>query len=104
MKPRAMLTGSEYLESLRDGRNVYVNGEKVSDVTTHPAFRNAALSVSRMYDALHDPATVDVLTGADAFGTRTHKFFKPSRSSQDLIEAREAIALWSRMGYGFLGR
>ena len=35
-------TGAEYLESLRDGREVYIYGERVKDVTTHPAFRNAA--------------------------------------------------------------
>ena len=33
-------TGAQYLESLRDGREVYVYGERVKDVTTHPAFRN----------------------------------------------------------------
>src|SRR5262249_35440090 len=33
-------TGEEYLESLRDGREIYIYGERVKDVTTHPAFRN----------------------------------------------------------------
>ena len=47
-------TGAEYLESLRDGREIYVYGERVKDVTTHPAFRNAARSIARLYDALHD--------------------------------------------------
>src|SRR6266550_3151979 len=42
-------TGAEYLESLRDGREVYVYGERVQDVTTHPAFRNAARSIARLY-------------------------------------------------------
>ncbi len=55
-------TGAEYLASLRDGRDVYIYGERVEDVTTHPAFRNAARSVARLYDALHDPKTKDVLT------------------------------------------
>ena len=55
-------TGAEYLESLRDGREVYIYGERVADVTTHPAFRNAARSIARLYDALHDPKTKDVLT------------------------------------------
>ncbi|MEU7163968.1 4-hydroxyphenylacetate 3-hydroxylase family protein [Streptomyces morookaense] len=100
-----LMTGDAYLESLRDGRQVYLNGERVKDVTTHPAFRNSALSVARLYDALHDPATAGVLTGVDAdTGIRTHKFFKPSRSAAELVEAREAIATWARMGYGFLGR
>ena len=58
-------TGAEYLESLHDGREVYIYGERVEDVTTHPAFRNAARSIARLYDALHDPKTKDVLTCAD---------------------------------------
>ena len=41
-------TGQEYLESLRDGREVYIQGERVDDVTTHPAFRNAARSIARL--------------------------------------------------------
>ena len=55
-------TGAEYLASLRDGRDVYVYGERVDDVTTHPAFRNAARSIARLYDALHDAKTKDGLT------------------------------------------
>ena len=31
------MTGDEYLESLRDGREIYIYGERVKDVTTHPA-------------------------------------------------------------------
>ena len=41
---------------LKDGREVYINGERVKDVTTHPAVRNAVRSLSRLYDALHDLA------------------------------------------------
>jgi hypothetical protein len=37
------LTGEEYLKSLQDGREIYIYGERVKDVTTHPAFRNAGL-------------------------------------------------------------
>jgi 4-hydroxyphenylacetate 3-monooxygenase len=36
------LTGQDYLDSLRDGREVWIYGERVKDVTTHPAFRNPA--------------------------------------------------------------
>ena len=56
-----LLTGEAYLESLRDGREVWIDGERVSDVTTHPAFRNAARSVAALYDAMHDPEQRDVL-------------------------------------------
>ncbi len=33
-------TAGEYIESLRDGREIWIYGERVKDVTTHPAFRN----------------------------------------------------------------
>ena len=43
-------SGKEHLESLRDGRVVYIGNEKVDDVTAHPAFRNAAQTVVALYD------------------------------------------------------
>ena len=55
-------TGAEYIESLRDGREVYINGERVHDVTSHPSMRNSVRSLARLYDALHDPAKKDILT------------------------------------------
>jgi hypothetical protein len=58
------LTGEEYLKSLQDGREIYIYGERVKDVTTHPAFRNAAASVAQMYDALHKPEMQDPCAGA----------------------------------------
>src|SRR6266540_2453573 len=95
----APLTGAEYLDSLRDGREVYVAGERVADVTEHPGFRNSALSIAELYDALHDPRTRDVLVAKDRHGIRTHRFFMPSYSAEDLLASREAIATWSRMSY-----
>ena len=46
------LTGREFLESLRDGREIWIYGERVKDVTTHPAFRNTARMIARLYDAV----------------------------------------------------
>jgi 4-hydroxyphenylacetate 3-monooxygenase len=100
----ALLDGPGYIESLRDGRAVYFHGERVRDVTTHPAFRNACRSVSRLYSALHDPGQRDTLTACDAFGQRTHTFFKPSYSAAELLEARGAITAWANLSYGFMGR
>jgi 4-hydroxyphenylacetate 3-monooxygenase len=99
-------TGREYLESLRDGREVWIYGDRVDDVTTHPAFRNAARSIARLYDALHDPAQRDVLTCPTdtGTGTFTHRFFRVARSREDLIGQRDAIAHWARMTYGWMGR
>jgi aromatic ring hydroxylase len=99
-----LLTGRGYLDSLRDAREVWLDGERVDDVTVHPAFRNAARSVARLYDAMHDPAHRDVLVAEDRHGIRTHPFFMPSYTSQDLLAAREAMALWARLTYGYMGR
>lgn len=98
--------GQEYLESLNDGREVWIYGDRVENVTTHPAFRNAAVSISKLYDALHDEQTKDVLTTSTDTGSGgyTHRFFKYARSSEDLIAQRDAMAEWSRMTYGSMGR
>ncbi len=100
------MTGDEYLERLRDGREIWLYGQRVKDVTTHPAFRNTARMVARLYDALHDPNQREVLTTETDTGSggRTHKFFRASRSAQELLEARDAIAAWARIGYGWMGR
>jgi 4-hydroxyphenylacetate 3-monooxygenase len=99
-------TGAEFLESLRDGREVYVYGERVKDVTRHPAFRNAARSAARLYDALHDPAKKDVLTVPTDTGSGgyTHRFFRAARSAEDCIAQRDAMAAWARITYGWMGR
>ena len=57
-----LLTGKEYLESIRDGRRVYVGSEQVDDVTTHPAFRNAAHSFAAIYDRKRAPENRDAMT------------------------------------------
>jgi aromatic ring hydroxylase len=100
------LTGQEYLESLRDSREVYVYGERVKDVTTHPAFRNTARSIARLYDALHDDQYRDVLTTETDTGSggRTHKFFRYPKSAEDCVGDLGAIAQWARLTYGWLGR
>src|SRR5215469_14812315 len=56
------LTGEEYIASIRDGREIYLYGDRVADVTTHPAFRNSVRMTARLYDALHDPKNREVLT------------------------------------------
>lgn len=55
-------TGTEYRDSIRDGREVYVNGEKVRDVATHPMFKPLVDIRARIHDMAHDPATRDVMT------------------------------------------
>jgi 4-hydroxyphenylacetate 3-monooxygenase len=87
-------TGSEYLASLSDGREVYIYGERVKDVTRHEAFRNTARMAARLYDALRDPERKDkILLPTDTGnGGMTHAFFKAPKSLEDMIAGRNAIA------------
>ena len=84
---RVPLTGAEYLESLKDNREIWLHGERVKDVTTHPAFRNSARSIARLYDALHDPEHQATLTRKTDTGNGgfTQSFFQPDKTAEDLF-------------------
>ncbi len=105
-EPARPFTGAEFIESLRDGREVYIDGERVCDVTTHPAFKNSVRSIARLYDALHAPAARDVLTAPTDTGSGgyTHRFFRVARSRDELVLQQQAIAAWARLTYGWMGR
>ena len=100
------LTRTGYIDSLRGRREVWVHGERVDDLTTHPVFRNGAHMFARQYHALHDPnrrtklvTTTD--TGSDG---QTHRFFRVPHSIDDLAAEREALAEWARIMYGWTGQ
>jgi 4-hydroxyphenylacetate 3-monooxygenase len=104
--PKMPMTGDEYIKSLQDDREVWIYGERVKDVTTHPAFRNSIRMAARLYDAMHKPELQDKLmvptdTGS---GGKTLSFFRAPHSVEDLKQDRVAIEPWARMSYGWLGR
>lgn len=100
------MTGDEYLESLRAPRDIWLYGERVTDLTTHPAFRNPARMLARLYDALHDPTHHDVLTCDTDTGSGgyTHRYFRAPANADELVAGRDAIATWARLTYGWVGR
>ncbi len=55
-------TGAQYIESIRDGREIFVNGERVDDVATHPMFKPLVDIRARIYDMQHDPHTAATMT------------------------------------------
>lgn len=55
-------TGQQYRDSIRDGREVYVNGQRVDDVASHPMFKPLVDIRARIYDMAHDSRTQDVMT------------------------------------------
>src|SRR5690625_7534540 len=103
---RLPLTGQEYIESLKDNREVWINGERVDDVTTHTAFRNSVRSIARMYDALHDEKTKSILTRDTDTGNGgfAQRFFSTDKTKEDLVATRDAIAEWAKLTYGPVGR
>ncbi len=99
-------TGREFLDSLDDGREVWIYGERVGKITEHPAFRNTARMIARLYDALHSDHAGgrNVLTCATEWGGFTHRYFVAPRTVDEQVAGRDAIAAWSRLTYGWLGR
>src|SRR5258708_855689 len=99
-------TGKEFLDSLDDGREVWIYGERIKNIAEHPAFRNTARMVAPLYDAPpRDHAEQkNVLACTTEWGGFTHKYFVAPRSAEELVAARDAIAEWSRLTYGWLGR
>ena len=98
-----LMSGEDYLESIRDGRRVYVGGEQVEDVTTHPAFRRAARTIAMIYDRKRAPEERDVMTceeDGDAFSA----YYLLPRTREDLhrrYETHRRIASWT---HGLIGR
>jgi 4-hydroxybutyryl-CoA dehydratase / vinylacetyl-CoA-Delta-isomerase len=50
-----MKTAEQYRASLRDGRQMYVNGAQIDDVTTHPRFKAAVERSAQDYERYYDP-------------------------------------------------
>jgi len=100
------MTGEEYIDSLKDDREIWIYGERVKDVTEHPAFRNPVRMTARLYDSLHDPEQQDkLLVDTDTGnGGKTHPFFRTPHSSADLLADKQAIETWARMTWGWMGR
>ena len=84
-----LMTGEEYMASLRDGRVVYYRGERIADVTAHPATKGAVSQVAAIYDAQHTPGTRDILTYTDEEGHLVSMAWMIPRSREDLIRRRE---------------
>src|SRR5205823_15057063 len=99
-------TGKEFLASLDDGREVWIYGERVRNITAHPAFQNCARMLARHYDALHQDHEQGqhVLTMSTEWGGFTHKYFRAPTTVEEQVAARDAIAAWARITYGWLGR
>ena len=96
--------GHDHLESLRDGRRVFIDGELARDVTTHPAFRNAVQSTARLYDFQADPKNLEQMTFETDTGRRVNRCWQMPRNHAEMVRRRQALVTWAEQHNGFMGR
>ncbi|WP_283137145.1 4-hydroxyphenylacetate 3-hydroxylase family protein [Rhizohabitans arisaemae] len=101
MTTQGALTGSRYRESLRDGREVWLDGKRIDDVTTHPAFKGTVDRFAELYDMQHN----DVMTFVSPeTGNRVSKSYLLPRTYEQLKEKYANSQAWMRNSWGQLGR
>ncbi len=83
-------TGEEYRGGLRDGREVWIDGERVKDVTIHPAFKPVVGHKARMYDMAHEAASAGIMC-YDEGGERFSTLLRPPTEKAHWHEKWRAI-------------
>jgi aromatic ring hydroxylase len=101
-----LMSGTEYKESLRDGRRVIsYSGEEIEDVTQHAALARGVETLAALYDAQLDPATQDLTTYVDPeTGKRASLSWKVPTTKEDLQHWRELTRFSTRHTLGVFGR
>src|SRR6266704_918096 len=89
---KVLRTGKDYIESLRDGREVWIDGEQVTDVATHPAFAPMVSVRARIYDLGHEAGTAGLLTYTDdETAERCATTSRPPRTRDDWRAKRDSV-------------
>ena len=104
--PGGLRTGAQYLAALRnDGRRVFIDGEEVRDVTSHPAFAEPAKTIAGLFDIACNPANADLMTYASpTSGAPVNRIWQLPDSIDALNQRRAAIERWSEESLGYMGR
>lgn len=98
-------TGAEYLASLRDGREVWLDGQRVDDVTAHPAFAGVVRTLASLYDLQHQPALRDTMTfPSPGGGEPVSRAYLMPRTQEDLRGRRRMMQVWAEAHCGMMGR
>jgi 4-hydroxyphenylacetate 3-monooxygenase len=101
----AIRTGKAFLDSLRDGRQLWIDGELVKDVTTDRRLAGAAQTMAELYDMQHDPSLVNRMTfRSPTSGDRVGLSFIQPRTIDDLVRRREMVKIWMDATCGMFGR
>ncbi|GAA0330282.1 4-hydroxyphenylacetate 3-monooxygenase, oxygenase component [Bacillus carboniphilus] len=97
-------TGKQYIERLKKANNnVYIHGERVDDVTEHPAFKNVIESMAHLYDLQHEKPEKMLYTSPTT-GDKVGMTFLQPKTIDDVIKRREAIQEWALTSGGMMGR
>ena len=98
-------TGTEFLSRLRDDREVWIEGQRVKDVTEHPSLRRGAASMARLLDRQHDVELSQALTYTDpGSDERFAMAFLQPHSIADVGRRGAALYDWAKWSNGMLGR
>ena len=102
----AARTGRDYLAGLREHPpEVWLRGERIYDVTAHPALRGGAKAVAALYDLQSRPDLRDEMTyDSPATGERVGYSFIIPRTQAELQQRGRMMMRWARTGGGMLGR
>ncbi len=98
-------TGQDHIQSLKDGRTVYIDGRLAGDVTEHPAFRRSVASAGALYDFQSQPENLELMTFApNGSNRRINRGWQMPRDYKELVHRRKALQAWAQVSFGFLGR
>ena len=101
----ALRTGKAFLEALKDGRQIFIDGERVADVTKDRRLAAAAHSVAELYDLQHDAQLTDKMSFVSpSSGQRVGLSFIEPRAVDDLIRRRGMVKVWMDATCGMFGR
>lgn len=105
MTAQEIKNGAEHIASLKDGREVYLDGEKVADATRHPAFAKAIATAAGLYDFQAEPDNAELMTfPSPKTGRRVNRAWQMPESYEDLVLRRRALVTWAEQHGGFMGR
>jgi 4-hydroxyphenylacetate 3-monooxygenase len=90
-------TGTAYKASIDDGREVWIDGEKVNRVADHPMFKPIVDARARIFDLAHEPSAQDVMSYLDEeTGERNPVANRLPRAQRDWLDKRAAVDLVQR--------
>ena len=100
-----MRTGAQFLHGLKNDREIWLEGERVPDVTTHPKLARAARTLGRIYDLQQQPELAeDMSFPSPTSGQPVPLSYIVPNSCDDLIRRRRALEIVAYATQGMMGR